>query len=47
MCLRIGDGFAIFVRKIEIAQGVRFFMFRPGKEIKFFIFFANSKIVLA
>ena len=47
MCLRIGGGFAIFVRKIEIAQGVSFYKCRPGKEKKNFIFFTNSKIVLA
>jgi len=47
MCLRIGGGFAIFVRKIEIAQGVSFYKYRPEKEKKFFIFLTNSKIVVA
>jgi len=47
MCLHSGGGFAIFVRKIEIAQGVSFYKFGPDKEKKFFIFFTNSKIVVA
>jgi len=47
MCLHSRDGFAVFVRKIKIAQVVSFYMYSSYKEIKFFIFFTNSKIVLA
>ena len=47
MCLHIGDGIAVFVRKIEIFRGVICCKSRPGMEKKIFIFLQNSKIVLA
>jgi len=32
LALYLRDGFAVFVRKIEIAQGVSFYKPRPDKE---------------